>query len=143
MRTEAGQIKILERFSKKSELLRGIDDYRVTMLEADPNTFALPNHFDADTVIFVVGGKGTVSLVYKNERQSFELTEGDLIRVPSGAIVYLVNTDDNQKLYALNILKPVNTPGKFKVTITPFRSILLISYTLFTSCIEKKQDKYL
>lgn len=56
VRTEQGHIKTLERFSKKSELLRGIDDYRLTILEADPNTFVLPHHVDAESVFFVVGG---------------------------------------------------------------------------------------
>lgn len=70
-----------------------------------------------------------MSVVYKNERQSFELKEGDLIRVPAGAIVYLVNSDDNERLYVLNLLQPINTPGKFKVIITP----CLVYLTYFVS----------
>ncbi|KAH6808910.1 hypothetical protein C2S51_026693 [Perilla frutescens var. frutescens] len=113
-RTEEGHIKVLQRFSKKSELLQGIENYRLAILEANPNTFVLPHHSDAESIFFVVGGKGTISCVRENERRSYNLKEGDVIRVPAGALVYLINRDDNQRLYVLKLLQPVNTPGKFK-----------------------------
>lgn len=56
-RTQEGHIKVLERFSKKSELLQGIDNYRLAVLEANPNTFVLPHHCDAESVFVVVGGE--------------------------------------------------------------------------------------
>lgn len=55
--SEAGKFKVLERFSKKSELLKGIDNYRLAILEAEPNTFLLPHHFDSEVVVFVNRGE--------------------------------------------------------------------------------------
>ncbi|KAL2229932.1 UNVERIFIED_CONTAM: Vicilin Car i [Sesamum indicum] len=113
-RTEEGNVKVLERFSKKSELLQGVDNYRLAVLEANPNTFVLPHHFDAESVLVVAGGKGTISYVWQNRRKSYNVKLGDVMRVPAGSIVYLVNRDDNEKLYVLKLLQPVNTPGRFK-----------------------------
>ncbi|GER34274.1 vicilin-like protein [Striga asiatica] len=48
------------------------------------------------------------------ERYSFNLKQGDVMRVPSGSLMYLVNQDDNERLYVLKLLQPVNTPGRFK-----------------------------
>ncbi|KAK6130223.1 hypothetical protein DH2020_036033 [Rehmannia glutinosa] len=101
-KTQEGHIKVLERFSKKSELLKGIENYRLAILEANPNTFVLPHHCDAESVFVVVG------------RQSYNLKRGDVMRVPAGSIVYLINRDDNERLYVLKLLQPVNTPGRFK-----------------------------
>lgn len=56
-KTEEGHIKVLPRFSKKSELLQGIDNYRLAVLEANPNTFVLPHHSDSESLFFVVGGE--------------------------------------------------------------------------------------
>lgn len=56
-KTEEGHIKVLPRFSKKSDLLQGIDNYRLAVLEANPNTFVLPHHSDAESLFFVVGGE--------------------------------------------------------------------------------------
>ncbi|KAG8370235.1 hypothetical protein BUALT_Bualt14G0095900 [Buddleja alternifolia] len=113
-RTQEGHIKVLERFSKRSELLQGIENYRLAILEANPNTFVLPHHCDAESVFVVVGGKGTISYVWQNQRQSYNLKHGDVIRVPAGSLVYLINRDDNERLYILKLLQPVNTPGRFK-----------------------------
>ncbi|KAL7105293.1 hypothetical protein ACP275_07G035000 [Erythranthe tilingii] len=113
-RTEQGHIKILERFSKNSDLLQGIENYRLAILEANPNTFVLPHHCDAESVFLVVGGRGTISYVWENQRKSYNLKSGGVLWVPSGSIVYLTNNDDNERLYILKLLQPVNTPGKFK-----------------------------
>ncbi|KAK4425648.1 Vicilin Car i [Sesamum alatum] len=113
-RTEEGHVKLLERFSKKSELLQGVDNYRLAVLEANPNTFVLPHHSDAESVLVVVGGKGTISYVWQNQRKSYNVKRGDVMRVPAGSILYLINRDDNEKLHVLKLLQPVNTPGRFK-----------------------------
>ncbi|KAL9161635.1 hypothetical protein ABFS82_07G034500 [Erythranthe guttata] len=113
-RTEQGHIKILERFSKNSDLLQGIENYRLAILEANPNTFVLPHHCDAESVFLVVGGRGTISYVWEKQRKSYNLKSGGVLWVPAGSIVYLTNNDDNERLYILKLLQPVNTPGKFK-----------------------------
>lgn len=58
--TQHGRVKILQNFRERSKLLRGIENYRVAILEADPQTFIVPNHWDAEAIIFVA--KGTIFL---------------------------------------------------------------------------------
>ncbi|KAL2508926.1 Vicilin-like antimicrobial peptides 2-3 [Forsythia ovata] len=55
-RTEEGHIKVLERFSKRSRILQGIENYRLAILEANPSTFVVPINCDAESVLIVVGG---------------------------------------------------------------------------------------
>ncbi|KAK3042187.1 hypothetical protein RJ639_001307 [Escallonia herrerae] len=59
-------------------------------------------------------GNGTINLVQQNRRESFNMQRGDSIRVPSGTTVYLINRDNNEKLHAVKLLKPVNNPGQFE-----------------------------
>ncbi|XP_051127764.1 vicilin Cor a 11.0101-like [Andrographis paniculata] len=113
-KNQEGHIKVLERFSKRSELLQGIDNDRVAFLEANPQTIILPHHADAEAVFAIVRGKGTINYIWKNQRLSFNLKRGDVIRVPAGSIGYLINNDNEEKLYALNFLRPINTPGKYE-----------------------------
>lgn len=56
VRTDEGRIQVLEKFTKRSKLLRGIENFRVVILEANPHTFISPAHFDAELVLFVAKG---------------------------------------------------------------------------------------
>ncbi|GER55372.1 vicilin [Striga asiatica] len=114
MKTQHGQVRILQRFTERSDLLRGIENYRVTLLEADPQTFVVPNHWDANAVIFVANGRGIVSLLRQDRRESFNIKQGDIFRINSGTTTYLINSDKNQKLVLAKLLQPVNTPGQFQ-----------------------------
>lgn len=55
-RSEEGHVRYLERFTERTDLLRGIEDYRVVIFDANPNTFMLPHHKDADCVLVVTSG---------------------------------------------------------------------------------------
>lgn len=63
-RTELGEFKALERFSRRSELLNVIDNYRFAIYEAGPNAFLLPHHVDADYLLFVASGESIYICVY-------------------------------------------------------------------------------
>ena len=54
--TDEGSVQVLQRFTKRFKLLRGIENYRVAILEADPLTFISPAHFHAELVLFVAKG---------------------------------------------------------------------------------------
>ncbi|KAF6138142.1 hypothetical protein GIB67_033556 [Kingdonia uniflora] len=56
VKTSEGSFRILQRFSKRSKLLRGIENYRIAILEMNPNTFAIPNHWDGNVVLYVAKG---------------------------------------------------------------------------------------
>lgn len=56
IRTEHGKVRILQKFTERSKLLKGIENYRVSILEADPQTFIIPNHWDAEALFFVARG---------------------------------------------------------------------------------------
>ncbi|XP_051127842.1 vicilin Cor a 11.0101-like [Andrographis paniculata] len=113
-KTEEGQFKVLQRFSERSELLQGIDNDRIGFLEINPQAIAIPHHVDAESVFVIVGGKGTINYIWQNQRRSFNLRRGDVIRVPAASINYIINNDNEAKLYALKFMRPVNNPGKFQ-----------------------------
>ncbi|KAJ0966397.1 hypothetical protein J5N97_027535 [Dioscorea zingiberensis] len=113
-RSEQGYFKVLERFSKKSPWLIGIENYRVGVIEAGPRTFIMPNHWDAAEVFFVINGKGVISILMGENRESYDINEGDVMRVPTGAQVYLINKDDEEKLKIASLIIPISTPGRFK-----------------------------
>lgn len=56
VKTEHGRVDVLQKFTKKSKLLSGLENYRVAILEVNPQTFIAPTHFDADIVLFVANG---------------------------------------------------------------------------------------
>lgn len=113
-RTEEGQIRVLERFSKRSELLRGLENYRLSLLEANPHTFIVPHHCDAESLVVVLKGKGTVSYVLREKRESYNMETGDVIDIPAGATVYMINHDSDEILKLAKLIQPVNVPGKFR-----------------------------
>lgn len=56
LKTQHGKVRLLQKFSDLSKLLSGIKNYRLVILEAEPQTFIVPNHWDAEAVIFVAQG---------------------------------------------------------------------------------------
>ncbi|XP_075492093.1 vicilin Cor a 11.0101-like [Primulina tabacum] len=113
--TQHGRVRILQKFTDRSKkLFRGIENYRLAIYEADPLTFVVPNHWDAEALVFVAKGKGTVSLVTKDRRESFNIKEGDILRIKAGTTAYLINSDQNERLVLANLMQPVSTPGNFE-----------------------------
>ncbi|PIA50993.1 hypothetical protein AQUCO_01100067v1 [Aquilegia coerulea] len=115
IKTEHGYTRVSRRFSKISNLLRGIENYRLGLFEANPSTFLIPHHLDADAIFVVVQGRGLINLIHQQDRNSYNLERGDVIRVPAGALIYLINRDNNDKFQIVSLLKPVSTPtNKFR-----------------------------
>lgn len=56
-KTQEGRVRVLQKFNKRSKLFKGIENFRVMIFEANPQTFIIPNHWDADAVFFVAQGK--------------------------------------------------------------------------------------
>ncbi|KAK9756205.1 hypothetical protein RND81_01G080700 [Saponaria officinalis] len=114
LRTQEGRVRVLPKFTKMSKLFEGIENYRVLLFEANPQTFVVPNHWDADTVFFVAQGRGTVSLVFTDRRESFNIEQGHVMVIPAGVTAYLINSDDKDKLVLAKLISPVSNPGKFQ-----------------------------
>ncbi|XP_010261317.1 PREDICTED: provicilin [Nelumbo nucifera] len=87
------------------------DNYRLAILEAKPNTFLIPHHWDADVVVIIVKGKATINLVRNDNRESYNLECGDIARIPAGPMIYLVNRDDNENLQIVTLFRTISTPG--------------------------------
>lgn len=109
-----GRVRILQKFTERSELLRGIENYRVSIVEANPSSFVIPMHFDAEIVLFVAEGRGTITVI-KEKRGSFDLKCGDVFRIPAGAPFYLINKDEQHKFKIVNLLQPTFVPGHFEI----------------------------
>lgn len=54
--TEGGSIRVLKKFTEKSKLLQGIENFRLAILEARAHTFVSPRHFDSEVVLFNIKG---------------------------------------------------------------------------------------
>ncbi|KAK4764754.1 hypothetical protein SAY86_025844 [Trapa natans] len=113
--SEHGRMRALPRFTKRSKLLEGIDNFRLVTVEANPQTFVIMNHWDADAVLFVVSGLGTLVMILENKRQAINIEMGDIVWAPAGTPGYLTSRDENEQLYIAKLLRPVNTPGHFEV----------------------------
>ncbi|KAI6702937.1 hypothetical protein NL676_012073 [Syzygium grande] len=114
VKTEHEKVSMLPKFTKRSKLLRGIENFWLGLLEVEPNTFIASSHWDADRVLFIVEGRDTITLVRVNKRHSINVEEGDIVRVEAGTPVYMINRDQNQKLVIARLLQPVNLPVHFE-----------------------------
>ena len=54
-------------------------------------------------------------MMMQDNKESFNLEMGDVLRVPAGAMVYMVNNENDQTLKIAKLIQPVNTPGRFEV----------------------------
>ncbi|XP_060179383.1 vicilin Cor a 11.0101-like [Lycium barbarum] len=113
-RARHGDFRVLEKFSERSELLRGIEKFRVAVLEFEPQSFMLPHHCDDEAIFVVVRGQGTISIAEQDEKNSFNLQHGDVIRVNAGSTVYLLNRDNNERFFIYVLAKSINVPGEFQ-----------------------------
>ncbi|XP_062024244.1 vicilin Jug r 6.0101-like [Rosa rugosa] len=112
--TDQGRVQILQKFTDKSDLLRGIENFRIGSLVTKPHSFVAPHHHDADCVLFVFQGRPTITMVRGEKRESHNLERGDILRVPAGTPVYIINRDDNEKLFVVKLLHPVSLPDQFE-----------------------------
>ncbi|XP_031278081.1 vicilin-like antimicrobial peptides 2-1 [Pistacia vera] len=115
-KSQEGHIKVLQRFSERSQLLRGIDNYRLVITEANPSTLVVPHHSDAETIAVVVRGKGIITLVSQERRESFNMGLGDMLRVPAGVTKYFAagggNPESYYRVFSNDILqRALNTPS--------------------------------
>nr|P09799.1 RecName: Full=Vicilin GC72-A; AltName: Full=Alpha-globulin A; Flags: Precursor [Gossypium hirsutum]AAA33069.1 vicilin precursor [Gossypium hirsutum]AAA72623.1 alpha globulin A [synthetic construct]prf//1410330A vicilin gene A [Saguinus oedipus] len=113
-REEHGNFRVLQRFADKHHLLRGINEFRIAILEANPNTFVLPHHCDAEKIYVVTNGRGTVTFVTHENKESYNVVPGVVVRIPAGSTVYLANQDNREKLTIAVLHRPVNNPGQFQ-----------------------------
>ncbi|PHU21859.1 hypothetical protein BC332_06966 [Capsicum chinense] len=111
VRASHGDFRMLEKFTQRSELLQGIEKFRVAVLELEPQFFMLPHHCDSETIFVVIRGQGTISIAEQDEKNSFNLEHGDVIRVPAGSTFYFLNRDNNEKFFVYALVKSVNVPG--------------------------------
>lgn len=56
-----------------------------------------------------------MNFVFRRRRQIFKLERGDAINVHAGTTMYLINSDNFEKLKILVLFHPINTPSRFKV----------------------------
>nr|GMD12145.1 vicilin-like antimicrobial peptides 2-2 [Ipomoea batatas] len=108
--------RMLPRFSDRSELFEGIKDYRLAFLLVESQTFVVPNHEDAEFICTVVLGRGSVAVIRQDGKESFNIYEGDVLRIPPGTTTYIVNTDNVKKvpLEFFILIRSISTPGRFE-----------------------------
>lgn len=60
-------------------------------------------------------GRGTITLLHEERRESHDIKRGDIMRVPAGVIVYAINKASNERLRVAMLLHPISTPGQIEV----------------------------
>ncbi|KAK9669627.1 hypothetical protein RND81_13G144900 [Saponaria officinalis] len=108
--TQEGKLSVLNKFNG---VLRGIENYRMLIFESNPLSFLTPSHWDSDIIFFVGHGKGTISLVFENRRESYNIEKGHLMVIPAGVTFYIINSDDHEKLYLTMFVSSIANPGDF------------------------------
>ncbi|KAJ8630721.1 hypothetical protein MRB53_024044 [Persea americana] len=114
LKTQEGNLRVLDRFTKRSHLLRGIENYRLAVLEANPNAALMPTHIDADEIFFVVAGSATITLLRKENKDSYNLRKGDILRVEAGTTLYIINRDNKEQLFIARLMETISVPGQFQ-----------------------------
>ncbi|XP_010551719.1 PREDICTED: vicilin-like seed storage protein At3g22640 [Tarenaya hassleriana] len=115
LRSKEGFMKLLPSFTSRSWLFRGIENYRFAFLKMAPRTFVQPHHPDADVVFVVLQGKGVAMFLTQEEKETFHIEKGHVVRMPAGTTHYVANTGDDEPLRLAAIFVPVNIPGSFQV----------------------------
>ncbi|RWR85338.1 Cupin 1 [Cinnamomum micranthum f. kanehirae] len=119
LKNQEGNLRILDRFTQRSHLLRGIENYRLAVLEANPNAALMPTHYDTDEILFVVAGRATITLMRKENKESYNLRKGDILRVEAGTTHYIINRDNKEQLFIAKLMETISVPGQ----VQPFFGI--------------------
>ncbi|KAK6929927.1 Cupin 1 [Dillenia turbinata] len=116
-RYEEGWARPLPRFTEILELFRHLESYWFKVCKANTRSFIIPHHFDVETIFFVSQGRGTVTLVKQNLRESYKVEKGDVMMVDAGTTVYTISHDKNEKLQMVKLVQSRNAPGDCEVKI--------------------------
>ncbi|XP_020222393.1 beta-conglycinin beta subunit 1 [Cajanus cajan] len=113
-KNQYGHIRVLPRFDQRSSKLQNLRDYRVVEFQSKPNTLLLPNHADAEFILLVLNGRAILNIVSPDDRESYDLHQGDAQRIPAGTTYYLINPDDKETLKVATLAMPVNEHANFE-----------------------------
>lgn len=69
------------------------------------------------TFLVVFVGRGTITIIGGREgkTQTFNVQYGDVMRIPEGTPMNVINRDENDKLRIVSLVKPANIPGEYEV----------------------------
>nr|GMD18609.1 vicilin-like antimicrobial peptides 2-2 [Ipomoea batatas] len=138
-RSQQGRFSVLPRFTERSNLFEGIENFRFGVLEVESKTMVAPSHQDADLVGFVAEGEGTLNIIWKNKRKSYDIHVGSIVFIPAGATTYLFNTDNNNKLVIIKLIQTISTPGRFQFFFGTSRNSFLNAFK--SSILEAAYDE--
>ncbi|MGD7201645.1 cupin domain-containing protein, partial [Ralstonia pseudosolanacearum] len=110
---EEGYVLPFQRFETRSDVFKGIENYRLVLSRANPGTFFTPTHKNVDSLAVVVNGRASITLIHQSNKETYNVVVGDIIRIRAGTIVHCVNPDDDLQLF--NMLElTVSTPDYFE-----------------------------
>ncbi|CAL5201850.1 unnamed protein product [Lathyrus oleraceus] len=90
-------IKFFSRIHKTTAFLK---------YKSKPHTIFLLLHTNPDDILVVLGGKTIFTVLKSEDKNSFNLRRGDIIKILAGTIAYLLKKDDNDDVRVLDLVIP-------------------------------------
>ena len=63
-------------------------------------------------------GSATITLLRKENKDSYNLRKGDILRVEAGTTLYIINRDNKEQLFIARLMETISVPGQFQVKFT-------------------------
>ncbi|GKV48574.1 hypothetical protein SLEP1_g55374 [Rubroshorea leprosula] len=143
IKSVGGSVFLLPKFTDRSNLLRVVENHRLGVLVVYPDAFVVQTTW----MLMLCSSlhRGTVSLILENKRESFNVDCGDLFRIPPGTPVYLINRDENEKHYVVNLIQTINDPGqcesRWEERNINFRCTQALSWNILEAALKTSRDQ--
>nr|AAM81249.1 vicilin-like storage protein [Araucaria angustifolia] len=102
--TDAGEIRAVPLFREFSTLVRDLENYELNFFHMKPDAFMRHHYSGADHLSFVLQGKARIQCVRKEKSMEENLDRGNLLFIPRGSMLSIVNNDPREELIMVNLL---------------------------------------
>lgn len=62
----------------------------------------------------------------KENKESYNLRKGDILRVEAGTTHYIINRDNKEQLFIAKLLETISVPGEVQVKFTSMDDLMVI-----------------
>nr|XP_043624415.1 vicilin-like seed storage protein At2g28490 [Erigeron canadensis] len=73
----------------------------IGFITMEPNSMFIPQYLDSSLILFVEQGEARIGSIFKDDFVEQDLKAGDIYRIQSGSVFYLVNRAQGQRLHII------------------------------------------